>query len=75
MRNPLAESGLALAGANAGPQGNLTASFYRAMWVDRLPPGAALRRAQEAVRSDARFTSPVQWAAWVVSGEGWSAAG
>lgn len=139
VRNPLAESGLALAGANAGPQGSITAeellgidlsrvalvvlsacetgrgteitgqgvmglrasfeaagvgalvmslwkvpdestallmeAFYGAMWVDRLSPAAALAKAQAAVRSDPRFGAPVHWAAWVLSGQGWTGAG
>ena len=133
QRNPLVESGLALAGANTGPAGNLTAeelvgldldgtrlvtlsacdtgrgteitgqgvmglrasveaagarallmslwkvpdastallmeTFYWGLWAEGLAPAEALRRAQEAVRSDPRYRAPVHWAAWTLSGD------
>ena len=43
--------------------------FYAAMLRDRLPPAAALRQAQLAMRRQARWESPFYWAAFVLQGE------
>ncbi|HWW62511.1 MAG TPA: CHAT domain-containing protein, partial [Thermoanaerobaculia bacterium] len=43
--------------------------FYRALLADRLPAGAALRRAQLAVRSDPRWGSPYYWGAFTLHGQ------
>jgi CHAT domain-containing protein len=45
--------------------------FYRGLWEEGLSPAAALRRAQEAVRSEPRYSAPLHWAAWVLSGNVW----
>jgi CHAT domain-containing protein/tetratricopeptide (TPR) repeat protein len=43
--------------------------FYRALLVDRMPAGAALRRAQLAVKRDPRWSSPYYWGAFTLHGE------
>jgi len=43
--------------------------FYRAMIVDGSPPAAALREAQLAVRSQARWRDPYFWAGFVLQGD------
>lgn len=43
--------------------------FYRAMFQKGLPPAAALREAQLALRSQKRWESPYYWAAFVIQGE------
>jgi CHAT domain-containing protein len=47
----------------------LLTAFYRSMWQDGLPPSAALRQAQLAIRSDLRWRSPFYWASFVLLGE------
>ena len=46
-------------------------TFYIHLWTQRLPAAKALRRAQEAVRREPKFAHPINWAAWVLVGEGW----
>jgi len=43
--------------------------FYRGMMSDGLSPAAALQRAQREMASDARWSSPFHWAAFVLQGE------
>jgi len=43
--------------------------FYRAVLEDGLPPAAALRRAQLALRADPRWSAPYYWAPFVLQGE------
>jgi CHAT domain-containing protein len=43
--------------------------FYRALLLERLPPAAALRQAQLAVRADPRWRAPYYWAAFVLQGD------
>ncbi len=43
--------------------------FYRALWIDRLAPGAALAAAQRAVAAERRTRDPVFWAGWVLLGD------
>jgi CHAT domain-containing protein len=43
--------------------------FYRALLVDGLPAGAALRRAQLAMKRDPRWASPYYWGAFALHGE------
>jgi CHAT domain-containing protein len=43
--------------------------FYSGLFVDRLPAGAALRRAQLAVREDPRWRRPYYWAAFTLQGD------
>jgi CHAT domain-containing protein len=46
--------------------------FYRQMWDAGLPPAAAMRQAQLAIRREPRWRSPFYWAGFVVAGEaGW----
>jgi CHAT domain-containing protein/tetratricopeptide (TPR) repeat protein len=47
----------------------LMSRFYRAMWVDGLPPSAALRKAQRQLRSDPRYRSSYSWAGFVLQGD------
>lgn len=49
----------------------LMEAFYRGLWEEGLGPAAALRRAQGVVRSDARTSAPVHWAAWALAGDAW----
>jgi hypothetical protein len=42
--------------------------FYRALLVERLEPGAALRQAQLAVSAVARWRSPRHWAGFLCAG-------
>jgi CHAT domain-containing protein len=46
----------------------LMAEFYAGLLGDRLPPAAALQRAQAVIRRDARFAHPFYWAGWVIQG-------
>ncbi len=46
----------------------LMTRFYRALWVDRLPPAAALRSAQLSIRQERRWRDPYFWAGWVIEG-------
>jgi CHAT domain-containing protein len=43
--------------------------FYRGLLVDRLPPPAALRRAQVEMAASDRWRDPYFWAGFVVQGE------
>lgn len=43
--------------------------FYEGMLKRALPPAAALRRAQNLVRADTRFSHPYFWAAFSVQGD------
>jgi CHAT domain-containing protein len=46
----------------------LMTRFYRALWVDRLLPAAALRSAQLSIRQERRWRDPFFWAGWVIEG-------
>ena len=48
---------------------SLMARFYRGLWVDRLPPAAALRQAQLWVRQQRRWRDPYFWAAFILEGD------
>jgi len=43
--------------------------FYRAMLHDRLPPAAALRQAQAALRQEQPWREPYFWAGFVLEGD------
>jgi CHAT domain-containing protein len=43
--------------------------FYRALFHDGLPPAAALRAAQRALRHDVRWRNPYYWAPFVLQGD------
>jgi CHAT domain-containing protein len=43
--------------------------FYRALWQDRLPAAAALRKAQLSLRRDPRYRDPYAWAGFVLQGD------
>ena len=43
--------------------------FYRALWQDRLSPPAALRRAQQSMLAEPRWSAPRQWAGFVLVGD------
>jgi CHAT domain-containing protein len=43
--------------------------FYRAMEVERMPPAAALRKAQMQMRQQRAWRSPYYWAAFQIQGE------
>jgi CHAT domain-containing protein/Tfp pilus assembly protein PilF len=47
----------------------LMARFYRAMWIDGLPPAAALRKARLALARQPRFRDPAYWGAFVFQGD------
>jgi CHAT domain-containing protein/predicted negative regulator of RcsB-dependent stress response len=47
----------------------LMTRFYRALWIDRLPPAAALRQAQLGVRGQRRWRDPYFWAGFVLEGD------
>jgi CHAT domain-containing protein/tetratricopeptide (TPR) repeat protein len=47
----------------------LMTRFYQAMWKDGLPPAAALRAAQLAVRGERRWRAPYFWAGFVLEGD------
>jgi CHAT domain-containing protein len=47
----------------------LMTRFYRAMWTEGLPPAAALRSAQLALRGERRWRDPCFWAAFVLQGD------
>jgi CHAT domain-containing protein len=49
----------------------LMTRFYRGLWVDRLPPAAALRAAQLSLRRERRWRDPYFWAGFVLQGT-WS---
>jgi CHAT domain-containing protein len=42
--------------------------FYQALLRDKLPPSAALRRAQNEIRKDARWSDPFYWSAFSLIG-------
>jgi CHAT domain-containing protein/tetratricopeptide (TPR) repeat protein len=46
----------------------LMTRFYRALWQEGLPPAAALRAAQLAVRGERRWRDPYFWAGFVLEG-------
>jgi CHAT domain-containing protein len=43
--------------------------FYRGLLVKKLPPGAALRDAQQALWRDQRWRAPCYWAGFVLQGD------
>ena len=43
--------------------------FYKAMWQEHLPPGAALRKAQQDMRRNPFRKSPYHWAGFVLQGD------
>jgi CHAT domain-containing protein len=43
--------------------------FYASLLGDGLPPAAALRTAQQAMRADPRWRRPLYWAAFAVHGD------
>lgn len=45
-------------------------NFYRALWIDRLAPAAALAKAQREVAAERRTRDPAFWAGWVLLGDG-----
>ncbi|HEY9422869.1 MAG TPA: CHAT domain-containing protein, partial [Thermoanaerobaculia bacterium] len=45
--------------------------FYRALWIEKLAPAAALRTAQLHVRQQRRWRDPYFWAGFVLAGD-WS---
>ena len=47
----------------------LMTRFYRALWIDKLPPAAALRQAQLGVRGQRRWRDPCFWAGFVLEGD------
>ena len=47
----------------------LMKQFYSGMLKDNLPPAAALRAAQLAMRKEKRWSSPYFWAAFSIQGE------
>lgn len=47
----------------------LMSRFYRAMFEEKLPPAAALRSAQRAIRRDPRWQDPFFWAPFVLQGD------
>jgi CHAT domain-containing protein len=44
-------------------------SFYRALWIEKLAPAAALRAAQFHVRQQRRWRDPYFWAGFVLAGD------
>lgn len=44
------------------------ARFYQALLRDKLPPSAALRRAQNEIRKDGRWSDPFYWSAFSLIG-------
>lgn len=47
----------------------LMGRFYRALWVDRQTPSAALRAAQRSIRRERRWRDPYFWAGFVLTGD------
>jgi CHAT domain-containing protein/tetratricopeptide (TPR) repeat protein len=47
----------------------LMTRFYRGLWIDGLPPAAALRQAQLGVRGQRRWRDPYFWAGFVLEGD------
>ncbi len=54
---------------NDGATAELMARFYRHLLEDRLPPAAALRRAQLAILAEERWEAPYFWAPFSLSGD------
>ncbi len=50
----------------------LTTLFFRYWKVQGLPPAEALRQAQLYMRHSDRWSPPVYWAAFALSGDGWT---
>lgn len=48
---------------------DLMSRFYQALWLDRLPPAAALREAQRSLRREPRYRNPYSWAGFVLQGD------
>jgi len=48
---------------------SLMARFYRGLWIEKLPPAAALRAAQLWVSRQRRWRDPYFWAAFVLEGD------
>jgi CHAT domain-containing protein/tetratricopeptide (TPR) repeat protein len=48
---------------------SLMTRFYTGLWIDRLPPAAALRQAQLWVRRQRRWRDPYFWAGFVLEGD------
>ena len=45
-------------------------AFYKYLWEENSA-ATALRMAVQAVRNEQKFAHPVNWAAWILAGEGW----
>jgi len=43
--------------------------FYRGMITDGLEPAAALRKAQDSLRRDGRWSAPYYWAGFTLHGD------
>jgi CHAT domain-containing protein len=50
------------------PTAELMKRFYAAMFTSGLSPAAALRLAQQSMRAEQRWRSPVHWAAFALYG-------
>jgi CHAT domain-containing protein len=48
---------------------SLMVRFYRGLWIEKLPPAAALRAAQLWVSQQRRWRDPYFWAAFVLEGD------
>lgn len=48
---------------------SLMVRFYRGLWIEKLPPAAALRAAQIWVSRQRRWRDPYFWAAFVLEGD------
>jgi CHAT domain-containing protein/tetratricopeptide (TPR) repeat protein len=47
----------------------LMESFYRGLWIEKLRPAAALRKARLALARQHRFRDPAYWGAFVLQGD------
>jgi CHAT domain-containing protein len=47
----------------------LMTRFYRGLWSEKLPPAAALRAAQLALRAERPYRDPFFWAGFVLAGD------
>ncbi len=47
----------------------LMESFYRGLWIEKLRPAAALRKARLALSRQPRFRDPSYWGAFVLQGD------
>ncbi len=47
----------------------LMESFYRGLWIEKLRPAAALRKARLALAHQPRFRDPSYWGAFVLQGD------